>query len=517
MSAASRPGRPSPDVIGALLQVLVAEALRRGRTGDGIEVRPLRQVLFASSLLGIFCALPLRHQPAVYWVQVLFLYTAIYTGLAVLPDQADSFERKRDILGALPIRKVDAAVARIAFLALLISLLILPLAAPSLVWLGLRGDYGPLRLAGLAVCQLALGLTVSASWLYVAYALGVRIGVDRVRRVAGVLLSLLVAVSSIVGTSSLWAGRFWPRGLGEDLLAALPTSWFAAPLPGLASGRRWSEGMAALALLALSFLLAARTDPTAAYATARARSGQPRDTWTCRLLAVLERTRAGSKSRLLPLVLFLSRVWGRDAFARMRLRAFATSTLVLVALGWLWNEVPLAIQVSAALVGFMALVDGTFGIAMSGDSAAAWLLATSPVPAERMIAAVRATALCGRGLLPGLLLGGLMAHGDGLAAGLAMTTAFLGVAYLLVSALQVFRPRAPFAQQSSAARGSTEIWLATPCSFLGIVLLAPAFFLVTLPAPFALAGCAVFAATAYAFGRACGMGAARRYAKLTTG
>lgn len=511
--SASRSGKPSPEVIAALVGVLVAEALRRGRTGDGIEVRPTRQILFASSLLGLFCALSLRHQPPIYWVHVLFLYTAIYTGLAVLPDQADSFERRRDIVGALPIRAVDAAVARIIFLGLLIGFLIFPLATPSLVWLGARGAYGPLCLAALAGSQLALGLTVSASWLYLAYSLGVRIGVDRVRRVASVLLSLLVAGSSIMGTSSLWARSFWPRELGEDLLAALPTSWFAAPLLGGPAGQRWAEGGAALALLALSLLLAARTDPTAAYATARSGSRQQKDTWTCRLLAALDRSAAGSGSRLLPLVLFLSRIWGRDALARMRLRAFATSTLVVVALGWLWSGAPLAIRISVALVGFMALIDGTFGIAMSGDSGAAWLLGTTPVPAERMIAAVRATALAGRGLLPALLLGGLVAHGDGLLAGFAMTIAFLGVGYLLVSALQAIRPRAPFAQQSSAARGSTEMWLATPLSFLGIVLLAPAFFLATLPGPFGVASCAVFASTAYAFGRAFGIGAARRFAR----
>jgi len=175
------------------------------------------------------------------------------------------------------------------------------------------------------------------------------------------------------------------------------------------------------------------------------------------------------------------------------------------------------VPLSAAALGFMTLADGTLDLAMSADAAAVWLLEGAPVGAERMVAAVRATVLCGRLLLPALVLAAVIAHADGLTQGLAMAIAFAGVAYLLVSVLLALRPRPPFAQQSSAARGSTAVWLASPLALGSMAVLAPAFFLADLPAGFDLLTCAVFAGSLYAFGRALGIVAARRYARKVGG
>jgi hypothetical protein len=504
-------GRPA---IGALFGVLLAETLRRGRTGEGIEVRPLRQVLFASTALGVFSALPLRHQEPAYWVQMLFLYTAVYTGLGILPDSTESFERRRDILGPLPLQRLDAVIARLAFLAVLIVLLVVPLALPSLLWLGLRGALAWPRLLGLLVAMLLLGLAMTGSWLYLTLRLGQRLGVDRVRRLSGLALSALVALATVVGASSWLGGILMPSGFAAGLLAALPSSWFAAPFLGTAGA--WREGLGALALFASALALAARTDATAAYTADRKTAKPVRDGWTCAALAAWERRRGATRHGSLPLVLFLSRVWGRDPYTALRLRTFAISIVALCAFGW-WKEGVVLVPLSAAALGFMTLADGTLDLAMSADAAAVWLLEGAPVGAERMVAAVRATVLCGRLLLPALVLAAVIAHADGLTQGLAMAIAFAGVAYLLVSVLLALRPRPPFAQQSSAARGSTAVWLASPLALGSMAVLAPAFFLAGLPAGFDLLACAVFAGSLYAFGRALGIVSARRYARKVGG
>jgi hypothetical protein len=128
-----------------------------------------------------------------------------------------------------------------------------------------------------------------------------------------------------------------------------------------------------------------------------------------------------------------------------------------------------------------------------------------------MVAAMRATVLVGRGVVPALLLGALVGHADGVGAGVTIAIAFLGVGYLLVSGLLVVRPRRPFAQQSSPARGSTAIWLASPLSMAAIATLSPAFLLAMLPAYFSVPGALAFAGTSYAFGRVLGIWASGRY------
>ena len=502
------------DVVAALFRLSLAEALRRGRSSEGIEVRPLRQVLFASTFLGIFCALPLHHQESAYWVEALFAYVAFYTGLAILPDPTDAFERRRDVLGALPIRPVDAALARVGFLAVLVTLLVVPLALPSLVGLALRGDVHPLRLIALLPAMLMLGLTVSCTWLFFAFKIGGWLGVDRLRKTASLGLSLMVAGSSILGTSAIWSGRLWPPGFGADLLALSPTSWLAAPLLPVHDSLASTQALAAVALFAFSLVLAARTDPVAAYGNPRSATRAPRDTVTCVLLARLERLRFTARSSQLPLVLFLSRVWSRDPFTRMRVRAFLTSFAAFLAISWFWHQSPVALPLLAATLGFMALADGSFDLAMSGDSAAVWLLDTQPIPSDRLLGAMRATVVVGRGLLPTLVLGVVAARADGLPAGVVLALGFAGVSYLLVTVLLLVRPRRPFGQQSSTARGSTAIWLSSPLAFAGVLALSPAFLLAQLPAFLGVPGVAALALTAYAFGRALGFAAARRLDRL---
>jgi hypothetical protein len=511
---AAAPGLAIPGArarIAALLRVLLAEGLRRGRSAEGTEVRPLRQVLFASSLLGVFCALPLRHETPAYWLQALSLYAALYTALAVVPDPQDAFERRRDILGPLPIRPLEAALARLVFLALVVSLLIVPLTLPSLVWLLVRGALAPWQVVGAGAGIVAVSFTVTGAWLFVAFAIGRRLGIDRLRRVASLLMSLLIAVSSLVGSAELWIDRPWDPGAGAALLAAAPTSWYLAP--ALAPAAAGAPAAAALALLLLAALLAARTDPTRAYAAGAAARPQ-RDGWVSRGVARLDASRpADADRRRLPLVLFLSRAWGRDAFTAMRVRAFGASALVLLVVSWFWQTESVALPVTVACLGFMALADGALDLAMSSDSDAVWLLDVAPVASELLLAAARATVLAARGLLPALVLAVATALEHGPTTGLGIGVAFLGVGYLLVSAVQLVRPRRPFAQQASAARGTVAIWVASPLAFAALLALAPAVAAAMLPAGLDLVASGLMAGALYAFGRACGLLAAGRHAR----
>jgi hypothetical protein len=517
LTAAPAVRPPARRAIAPLLRVTLAETLRRGRTSDGVETHPLRQVLFASTMLGVFSALPLRLQEPGYWVRMLFLYTAVYIGLGILPDSTEAFERRRDILGPLPLRRFDAAVARLCFLAVLIVLLVVPLALPSLVWIGWRGALGWGRLAGLLVAMLLLGLAMTGSWLFVMVQLGKRFGVDRVRRMSSVALSMLVALAAVAGAWSwMTRGLVLPPAFAAGALAALPSSWFAAPFLSPA-GEGWREGLGALALFAAALVLATRTDFTTAYVADRKASKPPRDGWACACLAAAERRRGMARASLLPLVLFLSRIWSRDPFSSMRVRAFVISIVALFGLGW-WKHDLTVLPIAAAVLGFMALADGTLDLAMSADAGAAWLLQSAPVGAERMIAGLRATVLCGRLALPAVVLGTVVGHADGIAAGLTLALAFCGVGYLMVSTLLALRPRAPFAQQSSTARGSTAVWLASPLALVAMLALSPAFFVAKLATGFAVLGGVIYAVSLYAFGRALGILAARRYARrLATG
>jgi hypothetical protein len=271
-AVAALPGEGAPSTarrVRALVGVLLAEGLRRGRSAEGTEVRPLRQVLFASTLLGVFCAVPLRHQAAEYWVQALCLYAALYTALAVMPDPQDAFERRRDLLAPLPLRPLEAALARVSFLGLLVALLVVPLGLPSVLWMTVRGLLAPWQAPGVLLALLLVSLTITGTWLYFAFLVGRLLGVERMRRIAGLLMSLLVAGTSIAGSMGMWGMGGLPRGAAGDLIAASPTSWAASPLfaPGLAAS--WWRAAGALALAVMGALLAARTDPTVAYTGGR--------------------------------------------------------------------------------------------------------------------------------------------------------------------------------------------------------------------------------------------------------
>jgi hypothetical protein len=511
MSADSRRGARRR--IAALLRVLLAEALRRGRSSEGVDVRPLRQVLFASTLLGVFAALPLRHETAVYWVQALFAYGALYTALAVVPDPHDVFERRRDLLGPLPLRPVEAAVARIGFLGVLVVLLLGPLSLPSLAWLLARGELGPLQAGGLLGAILGVGFTVTSTWLYLSFVIGRFLGVDRLRKMASLLMSLLIAGSSIVGSSELWVERPWPPGMGAGILAALPTSWFAAPFlaPGAAGLR---QGAAALLLIALAALLAARTDPTRAYSSG-VRVSPERDSWAGRALARLDRSRSPrADRRLLPLVVFLSRVWSRDPFTAIRVRAFAASAGLLIVVGFVWQPAGSTMPVTVAILGLMALADGAMDLSSCSDADAVWLLDSAPLASGDLVAAMRAVVLAERGVLAAVALAVVGAYETSVTAGLALAVGFLGAGYLLVSGVLLLRPSRPFSRQASASRGTTAIWLATPLAIVGLVAMSPAYGAALLPAGADVVAALLLAGTLYAFGRAFGLVAAGRQARL---
>jgi len=479
-----------------LLRAHLAEALRPGRNAEGIETRPLRQILLPMAMLGAWLAFGARAESAPSLLRALFLSAGVVVTLAVLPDPAEAYARRRDVLGHLPVGRASASVARLVFLLALLALLLVPFALPSLALLAWRGEAGGARIAGVLGGLLTLALAGIGLWLTVAFALARRFGVEGVRKAASVALSVAMVAVVLVGSASLLVGEALPLAGAAELLPVLPSSWFVNWLLPDAGARAALEaaGAALIAALAVALLLGMR--PESVYEQGRSAAAE-RAGLAERLADGLDR-RFGARRASAPLALLVVRVAAREPLLRLRARALLVTLVGVWALTLLADRAPITLPF-VAVFGLFAVSGGALDLANSADAEAAWAISVAPIEAGDRVAALRLAALVRSALLPALLVAALAGRELGAVGAAVFGATFLAVALWLASLVVALRPREPLATPASVSGGSASLWLGTPLAFAGGAALGPAWGFLALPVPFALAAALIYGLSLAAF------------------
>ena len=480
----------------ALVGVHVAEALRPGRNSEGIELRPLRQILVPMTLLGAWFAFGSRGESDPFRIRSLFLSSGVLAALAVLPDPTEAFARRRDVLGHLPVGRVTGGAARLAFLLVVLALLLGPYAAPTLAHVAWRGALGAGTLAALVVSLIGLALTGTGLWLSFAYLVASRFGVEVVRRFASLALSLVMLGVALLGSISIFSGAPPSLGVAAPLVEAAPTSWFVnllLPDPGPRAGL---EAGAAATLLALALALLARMRPESVYEQGRG-AGRERDSLSVRLASLAER-RLDAGGSALPLALLVARVASRESMTRMRSRSLVVSLLGVWILALFFEGAAVSLPV-LAVFGFMVVAGGILDLAMSADAEASWAIAAAPLATETRVTGLRVAAFVRSAPLPALLVAGLAAWQGSWLDAVSFGAIFLAVSVWLASVALVLRPREPLATTASVAGGNAMLWLGLPLGLGGSLAFSPAWLFVDFPAPLALGAVAIYAGSLAAF------------------
>jgi len=480
----------------ALVGAYLAEALRPGRNSEGVQVRPLRQIVVPMALLGTWLAFGSRGEIDSFRIRSLFLSSGVLVTLAVLPDPAEAFARRRDVLGHLPVARATGGAARLGFLAVVLALLLVPYATPTLAHVAWRGGIGPGTAVALGCCLFGLAIAGAGLWLSSAYLLAARLGVEAVRRAASLALSVVMVSVALLGSLSLFTERAPSLGTAAPWIEALPTSWFVNWLLPGAGARATTEAAGAAALILLSGTLLLRARPEGVYEQGR-RTAVDRAGLAVRAARWLERrqVRGGDAASLALLVV---RVASREPIARMRARSLALSLLGVAAVT-LFLEGEVLSLAAVAVLGLTAVASGVLDLAMSSDAEAAWSIASAPVGADARVAALRRANLLRSTLVPAALVALLAGWKGSALEGLLFGATYLAVADWLASLTLLLRPREPLATAASVAGGNAMLWLGMPLGFAAMVVFSPVWLFADFPVPFALGAVALYGASLAAF------------------